>query len=210
MMKKVFIAGPLKIRTLDKNIKERLDNIIRNKIEVLIGDANGIDAAVQEYLFMKRYNNVTVYCINKPRNNIGNWKIKSTPCEGAVSFPDYVKKDIAMAHDTDFGFMIWNGRSNGTLNNTLNLLEQGKKTRLYHKPTRKFYTIVKLKDLEELLNHCDNEDLKKIDKKIGLYERVNVLSQGSLFEMQDETMNEEKDDNLLLALEKEHYGVSGE
>ncbi|MCK4649249.1 hypothetical protein KAT51_06980 [bacterium] len=209
-MKKVFIAGPLKIRTLDNNIKERLDNIIRNKIEVLIGDANGIDAAVQEYLFMKQYNNVTVYCINNPRNNIGNWKIKSIPCEGTISFSDYVKKDNAMAHDTDFGFMIWNGKSNGTLNNTLNLLEQGKKTRLYFKPARNFYTIVKLKDFEELLSHCDKEDLTKIDKKIRLYERVNVLSQGSLFEMQDETMSEEKDDNLLLALEKEHYGVSGE
>ncbi len=37
-MEKVFIAGPLKIRTLDKNIKGRLDNIIRNKIEVLVGE----------------------------------------------------------------------------------------------------------------------------------------------------------------------------
>ena len=75
-MEKVFIASPLKIRTLDKNIKERLDNIIRNKIEVLVGDANGIDTAVQEYLNLKQYNDVTVYCINNPGNNIGNWKIK--------------------------------------------------------------------------------------------------------------------------------------
>ena len=114
-MDKVFIAGPLKIRTLDKNIKERLDNIIRNKIEVLIGDANGVDTAVQEYLNLKQYSNVTVYCINNPRNNIGSWKIKSISCEGTVSFSEYVKKDIAMAEDTDFGFMIWNGKSNGTL-----------------------------------------------------------------------------------------------
>ena len=144
-MDKVFIAGPLKIRTLDENIEERLDNIIRNKIEVLVGDANGIDTAVQEYLNLKKYSNVTVYCINNPGNNIGNWKILSIPCEGTVSFSEYIKKDIAMAHDTDFGFMIWNGKSNGTLNNTLNLLEQGKKTRLYLKPAQKFYSIIKLK-----------------------------------------------------------------
>ena len=80
-MEKVFIAGPLKIRTLDKNINERLDNIIRNKIEVLVGDANGVDTAVQEYLNLKKYKNVTVYCINYPRNNIGNWKIVSIPCK---------------------------------------------------------------------------------------------------------------------------------
>lgn len=36
-MEKVFIAGPLKIRTLDKNIKDRLDNIIQKKIEVFVG-----------------------------------------------------------------------------------------------------------------------------------------------------------------------------
>ena len=150
-MEKVFIAGPLKIRTLDKNIKERLEYIIRNKIEVLVGDTNGIDAAVQEYLNLKKYSNVTVYCINTPRNNIGNWKIKSIPIEGTASFSDYVKKDLAMSQDTDFGFMIWNGKSNGTLNNTLNLLGQGKKTRLHLKPAQKFYSIIKLKDFKGLL-----------------------------------------------------------
>ncbi len=203
MMDNVFIAGPLQIRTLDRNIKDRLDNIIRNKIEVLVGDANGIDKAVQEYLYLKKYINVTIYCINAPRNNIGNWKTKPIPCGDAkISFSEYVKKDIAMAQDTDFGFMIWNGKSNGTLNNTLNLLEQGKKTRLYLKPAQKFYSIVKLKDFEELLTHCDNEDLKKIDKKIRIYERINVLSQGHLFESQNDLSFKDPDNHLLLALEK--------
>ena len=94
---------------------------------MLVGDANGIDTAVQEYLNLKQYSNVTVYCINNPGNNIGNWKIKSISSEGTISFSEYVKKDIAMAKDTDFGFMIWNGKSNGTLNNTLNLRNSGRK-----------------------------------------------------------------------------------
>ena len=207
-MEKVFIAGPLKIRTLDKNIKERLDNIIHKTIEVLVGDANGIDKAVQEYLSLRNYNNVTVYCINRPRNNIGNWNVKSIPCEHAiVSFSEYVKKDLAMAKDTDFGFMIWNGKSNGTLNNTLNLLEKGKKTRLYIKPAEEFYTIVKLKDLENLLSDCDKEDLIKIDKKIKLFERIQVLSQGNLFELEDNNIRKEEHDYQLLAKEKGHYGA---
>ncbi len=201
-MDKVFIAGPLKIRSLDKNIKDRLDNIIRNKIEVLVGDANGIDAAVQEYLNLKNYSHVTVYCLNNPRNNIGNWKVKSILCTGTVSFSEYVKKDNAMAEDTDFGFMIWNGKSNGTLNNTLNLLEQGKKTRVYLKPKQKFYSIVNLKDFEALLNDCESEAIKKIDKKIRIYERINVLSQGNLFESQNNNSFEEPDNHLLLALEE--------
>lgn len=115
-----------------------------------------------------------------------------------------------MAKDTDFGFMIWNGKSNGTLNNTLNLLEQGKKTRLYLKPAQKFYSIIKLKDFEGLLNDCDSEDLKKIDKKIRLYERIDVLSQGNLFGVQKESYDSIKEDNLLLALEEGQYGVNGD
>jgi hypothetical protein len=114
-----------------------------------------------------------------------------------------------MAKDTDFGFMIWNGKSNGTLNNTLNLLEQGKKTRLYLKPSQKFYSIVTLKDFEALLNDCDTEDIKKIDKKIRIYDRINVLFQGNLFESKNEKYFKEPDNHLLLALEKGHYGVSG-
>ncbi len=207
-MEKVFIAGPLKIRSLDKNIKERLDNIIQKKIEVLVGDANGIDKAVQEYLFSRNYRNATVYCINKPRNNVGNWNIKSIPCgDTTILFSEYVKKDLAMAKDTDFGFMIWNGKSNGTLNNTLNLLESGKKTRLYLKPAGVFYTIIKLKDLEELLSNCDKEDLNIIDRKIKLFERIQILSQGNLFENADNNFRKEDHDYQLLAEGKGHYGV---
>jgi hypothetical protein len=165
---------------------------------------------IQECLNLKQYSNVTVYCINNPGNNIGNWKIKSISCEGTVSFSEYVKKDIAMAKDIDFGFMIWNGKSNGTLNNTLNLLEQGKKTRLYLKPEQKFYSIIKLKDFEGLLSDCDSENLNKIDKKIRLYERINVLSQGNLFDIQNESYDKDKEDNLLLALVEGQYGVRGE
>ena len=207
-MPRVFIAGPLKIRTLDRNIMERLNNIIRNSIEVLVGDANGIDKSVQEYLFSRKYPHVTVYCINSPRNNVGSWKIESISVGGKISFSDYVKKDIKMAEDTDFGFMIWNGKSNGTMNNTLNLLEQGKKTRLYLKPAHKFYSIVKLKDLEELLSTCDKEDLQKIDRKIKLYDRINSLAQRNLFDLQGEFHYKTDEDQLLLALEKGEYGVT--
>ena len=132
---------------------------------------------------MRKYRKVLVSCINNPRNNIGNWKIRS---------------------------ISWNGKSNGTLNNALNLLEQGKKTRLYLKQAQKFYSIIKLKDFEGLLNDCDSEDLKKIDKKIRLYERINVLSQGTLFDIQRKSYDKTKEDNLLLALEEGQYEVGGE
>lgn len=83
------------------------------------------------------------------------------------------------------------------------------KTRLYLKPAQKFYSIVKLKDLEELLSHCDTGDIKKIDKRINLYERIDVLSQGNLFGKPEVNSFKEQDNHLLLALEKGHYEVGG-
>ena len=48
---KVFIAGPIAVKQLDSNIIQRLDSIIRNNCTVLVGDANGVDKLVQQYLF---------------------------------------------------------------------------------------------------------------------------------------------------------------
>lgn len=73
---KVFIAGPIAVKQLDSNTTQRLDSIIRNNCTVLVGDANGVDKLVQQYLFSKNYRNVVVYaCENSLRNNIGHWNV---------------------------------------------------------------------------------------------------------------------------------------
>jgi hypothetical protein len=36
-------------------------------------------------------------------------------------------KDLHMAREADYGFMIWDGQSSGTLSNILELLEMGNK-----------------------------------------------------------------------------------
>jgi hypothetical protein len=53
-------------------------------------------------------------------------------------------KDAKMAEDSDYGFMLWDGKSSGTLNNVLNLLSRQKRTLLYFSPTKEFVTIAKL------------------------------------------------------------------
>ena len=45
---KVFIGGARQLRSLNKNITERLDNIYQKQFEILIGDATGIDEEVQK------------------------------------------------------------------------------------------------------------------------------------------------------------------
>jgi len=61
-MTKIFMAGSIAIKELDQKVKNRLENIVSSNYDVLVGDANGVDTAIQKYLEEKRYNNVNVYC----------------------------------------------------------------------------------------------------------------------------------------------------
>lgn len=42
-MKMVFIGGSRRLSKINKDIRQRIDNIINNRYTILIGDANGID-----------------------------------------------------------------------------------------------------------------------------------------------------------------------
>ena len=51
----VFIGGSRKIAKLPDPVRQRLDNIVSKSFTVLVGDANGADKHVQEYLAQKLY-----------------------------------------------------------------------------------------------------------------------------------------------------------
>ena len=169
-MTKVFIGGSRKISNLDKAIKDRIDNIIQNEYIVLIGDANGADKSVQHYLFDKKYKNVLVFCMgDKCRNNIGSWQTKSIEVSRSKKdFSYYSIKDLEMAKAADYGFMIWDAQSNGTLNNIVNLLKENKKTLLYFSPNRNFFTLATIDNLEELLAKCDRKYLDIFEEKLKI------------------------------------------
>lgn len=155
---KVFIAGPRAISTLNKKVKQRIDKIIENNLMILIGDANGIDKEVQHYLYASRYKQVKVFASNgKVRNNVGNWEVENVNVNSNVKgFDFYAAKDKAMAKSTDYGFMIWNGKSRGTLNNIYNLINFGKTVLVYYTPDKSFYTLTKLSDVNSLINSNGN------------------------------------------------------
>ena len=72
-MKKVFVSGSMSIKKLDNLAIQSLNKIISKNIQVLVGDANGVDKLVQEYLSNKRYYNVIIYTIfDTPRNYLNN------------------------------------------------------------------------------------------------------------------------------------------
>lgn len=176
-MIKVFIGGSRHISRLNKIIRERLNNIISNKYQVLLGDANGADKAVQEFLHEMHYKNVLVYCSGDYcRNNVGSWDVIKVPVPTSNHGNRfYMVKDARMAEAADYGFMLWDGKSPGTLNNVFNLLIHKKKALLYYSPEKCLYTISKLEDIELLLAKCEPNEIIRFEKKINLSKLKEVL-----------------------------------
>jgi hypothetical protein len=162
-MMKVFIAGARSVLKLDNEVIKRLHQISEKEYDVLIGDCNGVDTAVQKYYTQMGYQRVTVFASNGvARNNVGGWTIHSVPVESNMKgFDFYKQKDIAMANDADYGFMIWDGRSKGTLNNMINLLNQGKKVLLYLTAFNQMCWIEDLESLQKLVAQLPIDTQKK-------------------------------------------------
>lgn len=178
---KIFIAGPRAIKEIDENVSMKLQNILEKEYDVLVGDADGIDSSVQKLLNKQNYKKVTVYASKGiARNNYGDWKIKNVIVEGNLTgFDFYAQKDLEMAKDSDIGFMIWNGKSKGTFNNMINLLNLGKKVILYYVPTQKFYQFQQMNDLEEFINVNVKLDSKL--KKMLPQKEIKQFVQACLF-----------------------------
>lgn len=129
----VFVGGTRTLKTLDKTARAKILAIVKKGYRILVGDCYGIDTAVQQFLFDLGYRNVSVFATNGcARNNVGNWPIVSVPAgQNVTGFEYYQVKDIAMAKEADCGFMIWDSKSRGTLNNVINLVGDNKTVLLY-------------------------------------------------------------------------------
>ncbi len=152
-MIKVFIGGSRKIGRLSAEVRQRLDRIIEKKLQVLIGDANGADKAVQMYLSGRGYERVEVYCMDGVcRNNVGSWVthhiLSSKKTKG---FEYYSAKDIEMTNESTVGFMLWDGSSRGTLSNISRLIAQNKKVVVYVAPRREFMTLSSRDECESFM-----------------------------------------------------------
>ncbi|SFG46881.1 hypothetical protein [Neptunomonas qingdaonensis] len=184
-MGKVFISGSMRIKNLDDNVKFRLTHIIESGYEVIVGDADGVDASIQNFFLQHTYSKVTVYCTGgQPRNNVGRWPVKniqSTATKGTRAY--FTAKDLAMAEDCDFGLMIWDTKSTGTLSNTIELLSSEKKSRVYVNKEKLFVRVAEINDLENLVTHMSAFAFKKADEKIKLTNKIESIKNktGSLF-----------------------------
>jgi len=169
-MTTVFIGGSRSLTRLNYTIRTRVDNIMRQQFTVILGDANGADKAMQSYFAAKGYAHVTVYCMDdRCRNNIGNWPTQRILADRPKKdFAYYATKDEEMARAASYGFMLWDGRSKGTLNNLLNLLRQQKKVLVYFSPDQSCSTLRSVEELGALLHKCRNDDRQKFEKEFPL------------------------------------------
>jgi len=173
-MSKVFIGGSRAITSLHPSIAARMDNVIDGNFTVLVGDANVVDRCIQKYLAERKYENVLVFCTGRVcRNNVGNWKTTSVSADANErGFDFYALKDLQMAREADYGFMIWDAKSRGTLNNILNLLGESRNVLVFFSPARSFHTIRNAEDLSALLAKCGKQALATFTAKLQLSKRL--------------------------------------
>lgn len=190
-MNTVFIGGSRHVSRLSVQVKERLDNVIEKGHRVIVGDANGADKAVQRHFLEAAYKKVTVFCTgNSPRNNLGKWHTQNVPPpKNAQGFQFYAAKDREMAREADFGLMIWDSKSAGTILNVLRLIRAGKIAVLINVPEKSSTNIKTEANWEEFLSHCSpslRADLRERATS-DEWEPMAASLQQSLFEVKSTT-----------------------
>jgi hypothetical protein len=171
----VFIAGSRKLSKLGKDIQHRLDNMVGKGMRIFVGDANGADKSVQKYLCTRHhYNNVLVFCMDSGcRNNLGNWptRVISSNISARKDFAHFSTKDRVMAEEADFGLMLWDGESRGTLTNILDLVKREKVVVVYLSVDKRFYNLRESSDLQSMLRKVKPDVLERLTGEVLVFER---------------------------------------
>jgi hypothetical protein len=166
---KVFIAGSRRLSKLSQDVKLRIDKVVEQNLTILIGDASGADKAVQQYLSSKGYGEVVVFCMDGScRNNLGNWTTQEIKAVDSRKrdFAYYSTKDRAMAREADYGLMLWDGESRGTLTNIVQLVREAKPVVVFVAPENTFYTLRDPSDLSKVSVRVAHADFDQIERDL--------------------------------------------
>jgi probable addiction module antidote protein len=166
-MNTVFIGGSRHVSRFPSAVKQRLDNVLASQHRVVVGDANGADKAVQRHFFDAEYCNVTVFCSgDEPRNNLGSWPTHRVEVpEGVKGFHFFAAKDREMAREADFGLMIWDGKSPGTILNIARLIQSDKPSVLFNIPEKTAINIKNTEQLRKLIHQHESTIQADIQKR---------------------------------------------
>jgi hypothetical protein len=173
----VFIAGSISIKRLHASFLERLDKIVASGFHVIVGDADGADSSIQQALLDRSASSVTVYCSgSRPRNNLGDWPVEQVET-GAE--PDtrafFTAKDLEMAKRADYGLMMWDAKSTGTLSNVLELLKRGRSSKVFVNKEKQFLTVKDAETLAALVDLMSQSSREKAEQKIAVSRKIAAL-----------------------------------
>lgn len=173
-MTTVFIAGSISISRLHEKVQERINKIVSSDFDVVVGDADGADTSIQECLKRHHADKVTVYCSGDvPRNNVAKWPVRNIASKAkAGSRAYFTAKDLEMARASDYGLMVWDCKSTGTLSNVIELLREKKKSLVFVNKNKDFVTISDKGGLEHLLTFMSEHARAKAEEKIGLSSKI--------------------------------------
>jgi hypothetical protein len=72
-----------------------------------------------------------------------------------------------MANAADYGLMLWDGKSKGTMNSVLKLSQLGKSV-VYFAPKSVFQIVRSRSDLSALLANCQELAVHKLERELGI------------------------------------------
>jgi len=180
---RVFISGSIAIKNINKLVIDYIESIIEQECSIFVGDSNGVDRLIQQILIDRDYKNIKVYCTgNYPRNNIGKWEIVSVYTSHKPNTRLYFTvKDLEMTKHCDYGFMVWDLKSVGTLSNVYELVKREKMSVVFVDEFKKFFTVSSLLEFKNLVAMMSRSDFNKADKKIQLKEKMDSNKFQQLF-----------------------------
>ena len=135
-MRKVFISGSINLNILPEVVEKSLKTIQEKNIKVLVGDAKGIDTLIQDYFSKNKYFNLDICSIyeiprNKKNNNF-NTIVIEVDMDIKSERKKQEKKDGYMSLNSDYSFVIWDGKSKGSFNNILRAIEYDRLLKVYY------------------------------------------------------------------------------
>jgi len=175
MKTKVFISGSISIKKLPNKVKESILKIIDKNLEILVGDANGIDSLIQDFCKEKQYFNVIVYTIEFLPRYKADEKFNIIKVNVSKDIKKdrqrQQEKDKQMTLDSNYSLVIWDGKSKGSYANIIRAIDNNQKAKVYLTEINDFLPQDKIKKEEieyiyrknngytatEVLNYLQNE-----------------------------------------------------
>jgi len=185
-MTTVFIGGSISITRLHAKVEERINRIVSCDFDVVVGDADGADTSIQECLLKCGARKVTVYCSgDRARNNVAEWPVQRVTSKAKAGTRAYfTAKDLEMARRSNYGLMVWDCKSTGTLSNVIALLRRRKKSVVFLNTKTEFVTIPDRAGLDHLLALMSDHARIKAEEKTGLSSVLANLEQDQLWQDQ--------------------------